>query len=285
MAEIRDAALLLPTDLQAGPPEAPEARPGRHPGGRRTPLLEGRFRHVIVMLAAGLLWHLLATLIGDESRLPSPLSVGSELAPMVTSGQLTDNALASLRRMMIGYLAAAALAVPLGTAMALSRVVRAVVEPPLEALRPVPPLALLPILLVLVGVGDVLATVIVMKAAFFPILLNSYLGASEVDRVYLEAAKTLGVPRSQIVRRVIIPAAMPQIFTGFRLGAQFAWMSIVAAELIGAHSGLGYLIVWYKQFLLMDRVVVVMIVIGIIGFVFDRLVVRASRRLVSWQAS
>ena len=284
MPEIREAALLLPPDLEAGPP-APEASYGRRQDRRRTPLLEGRFRHVIVVLTAGLLWHLLAAMIGDESRLPAPLSVVSELAPMVTSGELTTNVSSSLRRMLIGYLGAAAIAVPLGTAMALSRVVRAVVEPPLEALRPVPPLALLPILLVVVGVGDTLATLIVVKAAFFPILLNAYLGASEVDRVYLEAAKTLGVPRAQVVRRVIIPAAMPQIFTGFRLGAQFAWMSIVAAELIGASSGLGYLIVWYKQFLLMDRVVVVMIVIGIIGFLFDRLVVLASRRVVSWQAS
>lgn len=246
-------------------------------------LLEGRWRHVIVALAAMLVWYLVALLVGDESRVPSPMSVIAAGGPMLASGELASNVLASVRRMLVGYLAAVVIGVPLGMAMALSRTLRAVVEPPLEALRPIPPLALLPILLVVVGVGDVLTTVIVLKAALFPILLNTYTGVSEVDRVHLEAARTLGVPRAQVLRRVVIPAAMPQIFTGFRLGAQFAWMSIVAAELIGAQSGLGYLIVWYKQFLLMDQVVVAMIVIGLVGFVFDRLVVFANRRVVSWQ--
>ena len=249
-------------------------------GPRRRPW----YRHLLVFAALVALWYLVALLVRDDARAPSPLLVASASWPMLTSGELALHLSASLVRVAVGYSLAILVGVPLGMLLALNPLARRVLDPPLEMLRPIPPLALLPILMALVGVGDVLTVIVVFKAAVFPILLNSYAAVREVERVYQEAALTLGAPPRQVLRRVVLPAALPGIFTGLRLGLQFAWMSIVAAELIGASSGMGFLIVWYKQFLLMNQVVVGMVVIGLVGFALDRALVWARRRVLVWQA-
>ena len=122
--------------------------------------------------------------------------------------------------------------------------------------------------------------IIVFNAAFFPVLLNTYGGVRDVDTVYVHAAQTLGAPRRAVIARVVVPAALPQMIVGLRLGAQFGWMSIVAAELIGANSGLGFLIMWYQTFLNVERVAVGLVTIGVLGFVFDRAIVSISKRVV-----
>lgn len=241
------------------------------------------YRHLFVFACLIGLWQVLAIVVRDDARAPSPALVAVSFWPMLASGELMGNLAASIVRVAVGYGLAVLLGIPLGVLLALNGLARRVLDPPLEMLRPVPPLALLPILMLLVGVGDALAVLVVLKAAVFPILLNSYAAVREVDRVYRETALTLGAPPRHVLRRVVLPASLPGIFTGLRLGLQFAWMSIVAAEMIGASSGMGYLIVWYKQFLLMNQVVVGMFVIGLAGFALDRALVWVRRRALVWQ--
>lgn len=239
-------------------------------------------RRVVLACCFVLLWEFAARALQQPAKLPSPSLVVGAAVPLIESGELLNNALVSLRRVFLGFGLALAVGLPTGLLTGSSRKLGRILYPPLEILRPVPALAMLPIFLAIFGIGEELAVSVVFFAAFFPIVLNTQTGVREVQRIYEEAARTLGALDRQVVREVTLPAALPTIFTGVRLGLQFGWMSIIGAEFIGATSGLGFMILFYEKFLFTDKVIVGMASIGVLGFLLDRVVLLARRLLLPW---
>lgn len=228
------------------------------------------------------LWYAFYVINANPLQLPSPLRVVTALSNLTVSGELVQHALISTARLVVALLIAVAVAVPLGFLMGLSETVYAYVDPLVELLRPVSGIAWIPLALFIFGVGDTLPVFIMVYAAFFPLLLNTLAGVRQVDRKLIAAARTMGVGRVAMLRHVIVPAALPTVMVGFRLAFASAWAAIVAAELIGAPSGLGFAIEWYRQMLMTPKVFAVILVIGVVGYLCDLALRRLQRGLTPW---
>ena len=215
--------------------------------------------------------------------LPSPgaaLATGLELA---RSGTLWGDTIASLTRVLIGFVVALSTAVPLGILMGLLRRVNYLVDPLIELIRPVPPIAIIPLAMLWFGIGEESKIFLIAFGSFFPILLNTLAGLRAIDPTHVRAIKTLGASRWQVIRRVVIPAAFPQIVVGARLGIAMGFIVLVAAELIAADSGLGYLIEDARRRFATDAVLVGIVVIGVIGLALNQLMLLLERRVVPWR--
>lgn len=210
--------------------------------------------------------------------LPSPVAVAKFFMRTVASGELFEHTKASLGRIFYANLAALGLGVPLGLAMGLSRSAERLLDGLLSIFRPIPPLAWVPLAILWLGIGATSVVFITFLAAFFAILLNTIAGARAVDKLHVRAALSLGANRRRLMTHVVLPTVASHIFTGFRTAIGVSWMSIVAAELIAASSGLGYMIIYYREVLRTDAIIVGMLTIGVIGLVMDL----AARRLEQW---
>jgi ABC-type nitrate/sulfonate/bicarbonate transport system permease component len=155
-------------------------------------------------------------------------------------------------------------------------------DPLVEVLRPIPPLAWIPLSILWFGIGDIQNQFIIFLGMFFPILLNTIAGVKSVEPNLIRAARCLGASETRILRRIVLPAALPQIMTGIRVGMGFGWMALVAAELIGANSGLGFLINDARTVLRTDYVIVGMITIGLVGLSIDQFIRLLGRRVMPW---
>lgn len=244
--------------------------------------LQDRASQVIFILVLLALWAVIASVVDDSARVPNPLHLPADAWAMIGTGELGGDLLASLRRIGTGFALAVLVGVLSGVFMALNRRADAVLDMPVEILRPIPALALIPVLLLVVGIGDTLAICVVFYAAVFPIILNTASGLRNVERSYVEAGRVMGARRAALVREVYIPAALPSIFSGLRTGFQFAWMSIVGAELIGASNGMGYMILYYAKFVATDKVLVGMVTIGLVGLALDRVLLAVLKGLTPW---
>ncbi len=244
--------------------------------------LHDRTAQVLFILALIALWALVATAVDDPARVPNPLRLPANAWAMIATGELGGDLLVSLRRIGIGFGLAVLVGVLSGIFMALNKRADALLDMPVEILRPIPALALIPVLLLVVGIGDILAISVVFYAAVFPIILNTSSGLRNVERSYVEAGRVMGARSAALVREVYIPAALPSIFGGLRTGFQFAWMSIVGAELIGASNGMGYMILYYAKFVATDKVLVGMVTIGLVGLALDRILLAILKGLTPW---
>ena len=166
--------------------------------------------------------------------------------------------------------------------MGLSRSADRFLDPVVELLRPISGIAWIPLGLFIFGVGDVLPVFIMVYVAFFPLLLNTISGVRNVDQRLVNAARTMGVHGWPLMRQVIVPAALPTIMVGFRLAFAGAWAAVIAAELIGAPSGLGFAIEWYRQLLMTPKVFAFIVVIGVVGYLCDLALRALQRRLTPW---
>lgn len=236
-------------------------------------------RSVAVFL---LLWEALALWTDSPIQLPTPLRVASALVELAQDGDLLDNALVSVERLAGSLALAVFVAVPLGFLMGLSRRAEALIDPVVELLRPISGIAWIPLGLFIFGVGDALPVFILVYVAFFQLLLNTVAGVKAVDPKLVAAARTMGIGRAAILRRVVLPAALPSITVGFRLAFAAAWAAIVAAELIGAPSGLGFAIEWYRELLMSPKVFAFIAVIAAIGYTCDLAIRALQRRLMPW---
>ena len=185
-------------------------------------------------------------------------------------------------RLGIALVVATILAVPLGFLMGLSRTADSFIDPVVELLRPISGIAWIPLGLFIFGVGDVLPVFIMVYVAFFPLLLNTVAGVRNVDQRLVNASRTMGIHGWPLMRRVIVPAALPTIMVGFRLAFAGAWAAVIAAELIGAPSGLGFAIEWYRQLLMSPKVFAFIVLIGIIGYLCDLALRALQRKLTPW---
>jgi ABC-type nitrate/sulfonate/bicarbonate transport system permease component len=215
--------------------------------------------------------------------LPSPVSVFNMFIRLVKNGELAKHIVASLERIFWANLAALALGVPLGLAMGLYRPVERLLDGLLSIFRPIPPLAWVPLSILWLGIGALSVVFITFLAAFFAVIINAIAGARAVDKLHMRAALSLGASRRRIMTHVVLPTVAPYIFTGFRIAIGVSWMSIVAAELIAASSGLGYMITYYREVLRTDAIIVGMLTIGVIGLLMDLLTRWLEKRLMPWR--
>jgi ABC-type nitrate/sulfonate/bicarbonate transport system permease component len=188
----------------------------------------------------------------------------------------------SLRRLAVSFSLAGLIGIPLGLVMGVSRLAHDLADPVVEILRPISGIAWIPLGMFILGVGDELPVAIMFYGALFPFVLNTLAGVRSMDHRLVLAAQTLGLARWTILREVVVPAAIPNILVGARLAAGAAWMSMVAAELIGAPSGLGFAIEWYRELLMTPKMLAFVVLVGILGFLVDRVLRAAQRHLTPW---
>lgn len=255
--------------------------------------LGSRLGNIAVALAfpAAILagWHF-ATAGEGYSLVPPPAEVARATWDLAFGGIYDDafsqtlltHVLASVGRVLGGFALAVLVALPLGLLIGRVPFVRKLVDPTLQILRPIPVTAWLPLAMILFGIGPRSAFFLVFLGAFYPILVNTVFGVRAVDTRLFEAASMLGCKGSAQFTRVVLPAALPAIFTGLRLGLGFAWVVIVIGEMTGVQTGLGAIIMEARQLSRTEIVIAGMIAIGVLGFISDRLVMRLGRRLLSW---
>ncbi len=230
------------------------------------------------------LWWLGSTYLLDKSTralLPPPQEVAAAAWELGRSAELWRHLLDSLKREFVAFLWAT-ISIPLGIAMGWWKAVENQVDPIIEVLRPVPPLAWIPLSILWFGVGDTQNQFIIFLGCFFPILLNTIAGVKGVEPNLVRAARCLGASEGRILWRVVLRAALPQIITGVRVGLGVGWMALVAAELVGANSGLGFLINDARTVLRTDYVIVGMATIGVVGLVIDRAIRITMARFMPW---
>jgi len=219
-----------------------------------------------------------ATLV---TLLPPPSAIALAARDLIASGDLPRHLWASLKRELVAFAFALA-AIPLGIAMGWWKWVNEQVDPIIETLRPIPPIAWIPLSILWFGIGDAQNQFIIFLGIFFPILINTITGVKGIETNLIRASQSLGATQWHILRKVVLRAALPQILTGIRVGFGFGWMALVAAELVGASSGLGFLINDARSVLRTDIILLGMLTIGVTGFLIDIAVRKLARRLLPW---
>jgi len=217
--------------------------------------------------------------------LPPPAKVWNTLIELAQSGALARHTLVSLQRVGLGYALAVMAAVILAIAFARSATLRRLIDPPLEFMRQVPPLALVPLLMLWLGIGEAQKIGIIVLACFFPIFLGIRGGIAQVDRKLIEVGKVCGLGQGEILWRIILPSSLPSIVIGLRIGLGYSWRALVGAELIASSAGLGYLIVDAENLARTDIVIAGILVIGVIGLLADWLLKRSIAHAAPWLAS
>ena len=240
-------------------------------------------------LALIALWHMGVVASGTK-LVPTPYMVAVMMRDFAFGGVYDDafsatiltHLFASMQRVYSGFLLAAAIGIPLGLLIGKIAFVRALLDPTLSLLRPIPVTAWLPLSMVFFGLGPRSAVFLVFLGAFYPILLNTVFGVRSVDGKLFEAAAMLGCDGTRMFRQIVLPAALPSIFTGLRLGHGFAWILIVVGEMTGVPTGLGSVIMDGRTLSRPDLVITGMIIIGVAGFLCDRLIVALNNRVLAW---
>ncbi|MEG0199707.1 MAG: ABC transporter permease [Comamonas sp.] len=213
--------------------------------------------------------------------LPPPQFVWETLCELATSGDLWLHAQASLQRVLVGFLAGSLLGLLLGAAMGLSKTVEAYLLPTFNALVQIPVLGWMPFVLLLVGIGEPLKYILIAKAALVPVTLGTLQGFRQAPATLLEVGQVYGYSKHQQVLEIVVPTALPTLFTALRLGFTKAWLSLVVVELVASSEGLGYLIVYGRQLFQLDLVMAAVIIVGAGGYAFDRLLDYAERRIAA----
>jgi ABC-type nitrate/sulfonate/bicarbonate transport system permease component len=220
----------------------------------------------VVPLAALAAWELAArTALVSPRYFPPPTVIATTLGRLLTGGEFWSDALTTLARLAVAFLVAAAAGVPLGLAMGLWRPLRRVVEPPVAMLYPLPKIALLPLFLILLGVGENAFVMTAAVTAFFQIVISTAGGTATIDPRLLEVGRNYGARGIALFRKVILPAALPSVLTGLRLGLGLALITVIAVEFVAAKSGLGHVVFRYWQMLLTAEMYAAFVLIGLMG--------------------
>lgn len=247
----------------------------------------GPVKKLSLIAALLVFWQLWSTFYLEgfsRTLLPPPSAIVPAAWELILSGELLRHAADSLKREFVAFLWATS-AIPIAIAMSWWPRIGEQLNPLMELLRPIPPLAWIPLSILWFGIGDTQNQFIIFLAIFFPVLLNTISGVKSIEPNLIRAARCLGASEWDILLRVVLKAALPQIITGVRIGLGVGWMALVAAELVGATSGLGFLINDARTILRTDFVIVGMVTIGIIGLMIDWVVRSVLRLLLPWSRS
>jgi NitT/TauT family transport system permease protein len=287
---VQDAVDGLPEAVTAVVPmETAPAAKGSVARGRLGQRIRATVLGLIVPACLLLIWDVMVRWTGTR-LVPSPYGVALMMWDFAFGGIYDDAYSASLpihfwksvQRVYGGFALAAVLGIPLGLMIGRIPLLRALLDPTLSLLRPIPVTAWLPLSMIFFGLGPRSAVFLVFLGAFYPILLNTVFGVKSVDVRLFEAAEMLGCSGPQLFRAVVLPAALPSIFNGLRLGASFAWILIVVGEMTGVPEGLGAVIMDGRTLSRTDLVITGMIIIGVTGFLSDRILLALSNYFLRW---
>ncbi|PHP27061.1 ABC transporter permease subunit [Limimaricola cinnabarinus] len=218
---------------------------------------------------------------------PSPQAIVAKFVDVWQNGftntSFLEHAAVSTARVFGAFLLACAIGIPLGLAMGMSPVMRGLFDPPIEFYRPIPPLAYLPLMIIWFGIGETSKVLLIFLSVFAPVALGARAGVRSAAIEQIHAAYSFGASRWQVLRHVILPSALPEILTAMRIGVGFGWTTLVAAEMVAATKGLGYMVLSASQFLQTPTVIMGIIVIAAIAYAFDLLMRWIERKVVPWK--
>jgi len=238
----------------------------------------------ILPLLLLLLWEIIAANHWVKPYfLPAPLTVVHTFYRMVLFQNFWTDFQTSILTVIQGFIAGAVLGLLFGIGSGLSKKFEVFFGGTLNGIRQVPPMAWLPLIILWIGVGNTAKVVIIAKAVFFPVFLNTLQGIRSVPKEYIEVAKVFEYTRLQLLRFVVLPSALPSIFVGLRYGAGLSWAMIVAAEMVSGLQGLGFLLLRAQELLITDELFVVMVVIGVVGFGIDLVIRSIEKRVLRWK--
>ncbi|MBI2205430.1 MAG: ABC transporter permease [Candidatus Rokubacteria bacterium] len=215
--------------------------------------------------------------------LPSPIGVLREGADMIVSGEIAMHVAASLRRLVLGFAVGAALGISVGIAVGFFSIAEAVGTPVIAATFPIPKIALLPLLILWLGIGEASKVAVIALGVFFPMAINTYTGVRQADPLLVRAAVAFGARRWSVIRKVMLPSALPMIFAGLRLGAGTALLLLVAAEMIAVESGIGFLVLHAGNLMQTTKLMVGIVLLSLLGVLSHWSLNRLERVAISWR--
>lgn len=231
------------------------------------------------------LWEYSAYTGSMPRYLIAPSAIFSSTLTMILNGDLFTDTVDSLRRAYGGFAIGAALGVVLGLLAGVSRRVAGFFDPLISLAYPVPKIAVLPILMSWLGIGDASKIAVIALGVFFPVFINAYYGATAVNRLHVWSALNMGASRWQVFFRVVLPSSAPQVMTGLRIGLALSFIVMFAAEMVGSNSGLGHLVIRAEDSLRFDLMYAAILAIGVLGFASDRILAELRRRMMAGRSA
>lgn len=241
-----------------------------------------------VLVVSVLLWQAISMAgVFPPFALPSPVAVWQAFVDIVRNGyggqSLIGDILISCFRIVVGFVGAIAIGVPVGLLMSRNKIIFDLIDPLLQFVRPVPPLAYIPLLVVWFGIGELPKAILILVGTIPVIIIGTMSGVKSTPPLRIAVARTLGATNAQIFRKIVLPSALPEIFTSMRVGIGVAWTCLVAAELIAASSGLGWLVQFAGQALQVAVVIVGIVIIGVIGYAMELVIRKLENWIVPWR--
>jgi ABC-type nitrate/sulfonate/bicarbonate transport system permease component len=250
--------------------------------------MSGKWRerslYLISPIGLLLVWQLLVMAgFGDRRFIPTPSDIAVRFWALTVNGELAVNTLATLWRVAAGSVIGIVPAVAIGLLMAMSRGVRIFFDPLIAALFPIPKVALMPLLLLAFGFGDASKIAVVAIGVFFPVIVNTYAGAANIEKIYWDVAQNFGASSWVMFTRVVFFGALPMIFAGLRIAVAVAFIVLVAAEFVSTKVGIGYMIWNSWELLQVDSMFVGIVVIGLLGLITSALLQEIERKVIPWK--
>ena len=242
-----------------------------------------KIRALFLICAILIIWQFSYVIFQIKNPIiPSPIQISLALKEVILSGEIITDVFYSLKRVLVGFFIASSFGIFFGLLCGYSKKIGSLLEPLVELLRPIPPIAWIPLAILIFGLGDKPSYFIIFIGAFFPIFTNTFFGAKSIPKMYINLAETGNIGAYSYFKDILLKFSLPYIFTGLRIGIGMAWMSLIAAELIGAQSGLGYFIQINRLLLRTDKILVGMIVIGLLGFLLNYSIKIIEKKLLFW---
>jgi ABC-type nitrate/sulfonate/bicarbonate transport system permease component len=244
-----------------------------------------RLLYLISPIALLAVWQILLMLgFGDRRFVPAPSDIAVRFVRLAASGELETHVAVTLWRVFAGFFIGAIPAIAVGMLMAMFRPVRIFFDPLIAAIFPIPKVALMPLLLLAFGFGDASKIALVAIAVFFPVIVNTYAGASNIEKIYWDVARNYGASQTVLFTRVVFFGALPMIFAGLRIALAVSFIVLVAAEFVASKNGIGYLIWNSWELLQVDIMFVGIVTIGILGLITSALFQEIERKVIPWKA-
>lgn len=241
-------------------------------------------KKILVIISVVLIWQSLYYIFPINAYLvPPPTEIFLSFIDSLRGGEILEHLLVSIERVLIGFSIATITAVPLALFLGYYKKINALSEPLIEVLRPIPPIAWIPIAILLFGLGNDSAYFIIFLGSFFPIFTNALFGANSLPQIHKNTALSFEISQSKFFKDILFYFSLPYIFTGLKIGIGMAWMSVIAAELIGAQSGLGYFIQMNRVVSQVDKIIVGMILIGIAGYALNKSIALLEKFVIPWK--
>jgi ABC-type nitrate/sulfonate/bicarbonate transport system permease component len=243
-----------------------------------------RLLYLISPIGLIVLWQVLLMCgIGDRRFIPAPSDIARRFITLAASGELEWHVAVTLYRVLVGYVIGAAPAVAVGLLMAMFKPVRIFFDPLIAVLFPIPKIALMPLLLLAFGFGDASKIALVAIAVFFPVIVNTYVGAANIEKIYWDVARNYGASQTVMFSRIVFFGALPTIFAGLRIALAVSFIVLVASEFVATKSGIGYLIWNSWELLQVDVMFVGIVTIGVLGLITSVLFAEIERKAIPWK--